>query len=116
MRPSQIRHNLEELMWTKVGILRNKKNLTQALENIQRLKSIPMKIVNQNTTYAYEQLEALQVRNMLIVAEIVVKAALFREESRGAHFREDFPETLPSWRKNIIISKENIHTVPVVVL
>jgi fumarate reductase (CoM/CoB) subunit A len=116
VRPSQIRHNVEELMWTKVGILRTKENLTQALENIQQLKSTSMKIGNQNTTYAYEQLEALQVRNMLTVAEIVIKAALFREESRGAHFREDFPETLPSWRKNIIISNENIHTVPVVVL
>jgi fumarate reductase (CoM/CoB) subunit A len=116
VRPSQIRHNIEELMWTKVGILRTKENLTKALENIQSLKSTPMKIGNQSTTYAYEQLEALQVRNMLTVAELVIKAALFREESRGAHFREDFPETLPSWRKNIILSKESIHTVPVVVL
>ncbi|MFX1520163.1 MAG: FAD-binding protein [Promethearchaeota archaeon] len=116
IRPFQIRHELEELMWTKVGILRTKENLTNALEDIQKLKSTPMGIVNQNTTYAYEQLEALQVRNMLTVAEIIIKAALFREESRGAHFREDFPETLPSWRKNIIISKESIYTVPVVVL
>ncbi len=116
IRPSQIRHKLEELMWTKVGILRTKEKLTRALQDIQRLKSTPMKVANQNTTFAYEQLEALQVRNMLTVAEIIIKAALFREESRGAHFREDFPETSPSWRKNIIISNENIHTVPVVVL
>ncbi len=114
-RPSQIRHELEELMWANVGILRTKEKLTHALKDIQRLKSTPLEIGNHNTTFAYEQLEALQVRNMLIVSEIIIKAALFREESRGAHFREDFPETNPSWRKNIIISKEKIHTVPVVV-
>jgi fumarate reductase (CoM/CoB) subunit A len=114
-RPSQIRQKLEELMWTNVGILRNKEKLTQALEDIQRLKSTTMSVANHTTTFAYEQLEALQVRNMLTVAEMIIKAALFREESRGAHFREDFPETNPFWRKNIIISKEKIHTVPVVV-
>lgn len=114
-RPSQIRHELEELMWTNVGILRTKEKLTQALKDIKRLKSTPIKVADHNTTFAYEQLEALQVRNMLTVCEMIIKAALFREESRGAHFREDFPETNQSWRINIIISKEKIHTVPVVV-
>jgi fumarate reductase (CoM/CoB) subunit A len=116
IRPSQIRRKIEEIMWNKVGILRIKEKLIQALMEIQRLKLMPIQVANQSTTFAYEQLEALQVRNMLTVSEIIINSALLRKESRGAHFREDFPETNPSWRKNIIISKEKIHTVPVVVL
>jgi fumarate reductase (CoM/CoB) subunit A len=115
IRPSQIRHKIEEIMWNKVGIIRTKEKLIQALMEIQRLKLTPIQVANQNTTFAYEQLEALQLRNMLSVSEIIINAALLRKESRGAHFREDFPETNPSWRKNIIISKDKIHTVPVVV-
>ena len=42
-----------------------------------------------------------ELRAMLLAAEAVTCSALFREESRGAHFRDDFPETLERWAKNV---------------
>lgn len=44
-----------------------------------------------------------ELKNMVVVAKLVTKSALYRKESRGAHYREDFPETKEEWRGNIII-------------
>ena len=41
-----------------------------------------------------------EARNLLLVAQLVALAALDREESRGAHYREDFPTPLPEWRRH----------------
>jgi len=47
-----------------------------------------------------QRLEWFDLRNMLLVARAVAQAALNRAESRGAHQREDFPDTLPQWRRH----------------
>ena len=46
-----------------------------------------------------------QLRNMVLVARLIVEGALLRKESRGSHFRQDFPETSESWREHIILSQ-----------
>jgi succinate dehydrogenase/fumarate reductase flavoprotein subunit len=54
-----------------------------------------------------ELMEAIELSNMIESAEIITRAALLREESRGAHYREDYPETdNKNWLKNIAIRKE----------
>jgi succinate dehydrogenase / fumarate reductase, flavoprotein subunit len=53
---------------------------------------------------------ALDLRNMLLVAECVALAALERQESRGGHTREDYPEMSPEWRKiNLILTEDGDH-------
>ena len=47
-----------------------------------------------------------ELANLLLTARIVTEAALLRQESRGAHYRTDFPETLDSWRRNIIFRND----------
>jgi fumarate reductase (CoM/CoB) subunit A len=51
-------------------------------------------------------LDALELQNMLLVAELVTKSARLRKESRGSHYREDYPETRKEWNKSIIINKD----------
>jgi succinate dehydrogenase/fumarate reductase flavoprotein subunit len=69
--------------------------------------------------YALEWQDALEVTNMLDVAEAVVEAALFRTESRGHHFRTDFPEPREEWLLHTIIQQQgdrdfDLGTAPVV--
>jgi L-aspartate oxidase len=79
-----LKKELQETMWKNVGILRNKKNILKALDEIKRLKAIFRTTDKCSNKYEYE------FKNMLTVAEIVAKSALNRKESRGAHFREDY--------------------------
>ena len=50
--------------------------------------------------------DALEARKMLDVASMVIESALIRLESRGAHYREDFPETKDKWKKSIDFNKD----------
>ena len=58
--------------------------------------------------YNTELLTALEVINMVEICILVVKSAILRRESRGAHFRSDFPETIDAWKRSIIINKNKI--------
>lgn len=95
IRPYQLKKALQEIMWDKVGILRNGTGLQEAIEEIGRLKEeeLPKVAPYSNTLrYNYDWVEAIEVGNMLEVAEMIACSALLREESRGAHYREDFPK------------------------
>lgn len=77
---------LKELMWVNVGIIRNKEKLETAKELLEKLSQEFSSSYKCNTRNEYE------MRNMLTVAKLIVHFALNRKESRGAHYREDFPE------------------------
>jgi L-aspartate oxidase len=79
--------HLRKLMWDKAGIVRNEKKLSEALEEICRLKK------EFDHEYECANLEEYEYRNLLVIAELIVKSALARKESRGAHYREDYQET-----------------------
>jgi succinate dehydrogenase/fumarate reductase flavoprotein subunit len=98
--PRQLIQGLKAQMWNKVGISREKNELEEALEYIQRPQ--PRAAVGN----AAELIRLLELQNMRIVAEIVCKAALKRTESRGAHFRVDYPDEDNSrWLQNIVFRK-----------
>jgi len=75
------RHDLQTLLWTHAGIERNANGLQQALEQLNHWH------IEGTTVYD------LETSNLLVLARALVTAALAREESRGAHFREDFPDS-----------------------
>lgn len=104
--PFEIKKELEELMWKNVAIIRNEDGLKDALMRINELKSMlkDMKVLD-ITSYNKDLLDALEIIKMLDVAELVTKSAILRRESRGAHYREDFPETKDLWKKSIVFNK-----------
>lgn len=84
---SVLKAYLKDTMWKNAGIIRTEKTLTEALQLIDKLKS------KFNRDYLCSTIEEYEFRNLLVISELIVTSALSREESRGAHCREDFPET-----------------------
>jgi succinate dehydrogenase / fumarate reductase flavoprotein subunit len=75
-----------------VGIVRQEQEMLQALERIRELKAASERVsVDGNREYNSGWHTALDLHSLLTVSEIVARAALERKESRGAHFRDDFP-------------------------
>jgi len=110
VRPVEIKSKLTSLMWDKVGIFRTGKDIQEAIVEIERIKEkeLPKLCVMDNKTrYNREWIEALEIENLVTVAEMVAKAALMREESRGAHYRRDYPRTdNQNWFINIVARQE----------
>lgn len=104
--PSSVKNELKNLMWDKVAIIRNEKGLKDALNHLNVLKEkLNDMNVGEDTHYNKGLQEALEIINMIEIAILTVKSALIRKESRGAHFREDFPETKDEWKKSIVMNK-----------
>ncbi len=103
--PYQIQHELQSMMQDEVGIVRNDQEMRKALEGIGKLRERAAKVgVYGNREFNNGWHTALDLQNLLTVSEAVARAALERKESRGAHFREDFPEKDPEAAKfNIVI-------------
>jgi succinate dehydrogenase/fumarate reductase flavoprotein subunit len=90
-------------------VARTGTDLLKALAQIESLRTndLPSLRAPQGRRFNLGWVEAIQVPYMLDVAEMIVRAALFRTESRGAHYREDFPETLPDWLKHTRVTKKD---------
>ena len=87
-----------------VGILRSRDSLGKALAQLQELAFAVTRIRIENIR---DLRRAEELKHMLLVSEIVCRAALMRTESRGAHYREDYPEEdNGSWLKNIIVRRQ----------
>ena len=105
--PIEIKKELQEVMWKNVAIIRNEEGLKVALKRINELKEMSKNMrVSGIMSYNNDLLDALEIIKMLDVAELVTKSAILREESRGAHYREDYPETKEKWKKSIIFNKD----------
>jgi succinate dehydrogenase / fumarate reductase, flavoprotein subunit len=84
---------LQEVMQDLVGIVRHEQEMLQALDRIRELRTASERVsVDGNREYNAGWHTALDLYHLLTVSEIVTRAALERKESRGAHFRDDFPE------------------------
>jgi succinate dehydrogenase / fumarate reductase, flavoprotein subunit len=90
--PYAVQQALQVLMQDLVGIVRQEKEMLQALEGIERLKARSERVgIGGNREYNGGWHTALDLLPLLTVSEIITRAALERKESRGAHFREDYP-------------------------
>lgn len=92
-----ITNELKEIMSKNVGPLRTKQRLCQALAFFERYHWLSQQWCRNS--------KEMELRNMLTVGQLITEAALMRTESRGGHFRLDFPETLPRWHKHIILRR-----------
>jgi succinate dehydrogenase / fumarate reductase flavoprotein subunit len=89
-----LRRELQKTMDKNVGVFRTAEGLNTALARIQELKQClsHMKVVDQSRIYNTDLLAALEVENLVDLAEVIVAGASARTESRGAHSRRDFPQ------------------------
>ena len=105
--PYQLQYELQDLMQSMVGIVRNEPELNEALAALHRLQERAKRVhIEGNREYNAGWHTALDLRNLLPVAEAVTRAAIERKESRGAHFREDYLSKDPDWgTKNLVIQR-----------
>jgi succinate dehydrogenase/fumarate reductase flavoprotein subunit len=92
-------------MWEKAGPFRTRVKLCDALERLKsmRYEELPYLSIGSDPSFNLSLQDWFELRAMLIAAEAVVTSALAREESRGAHQREDFPEPDESLLKNQVL-------------
>src|SRR5687767_3742221 len=96
--PYQVQHTLQDMMQDLVGIVRRQEEMQRALDGITALRSRAATVsVTGNREYNPGWHTALDLENLLIVSEAVTRSALERQESRGAQFREDYPEKDPAY-------------------
>lgn len=101
---SELRRQLRETLWTNNGIVRTARSLQTALDDIGRIRQQLDKSTVSRPDHAIRYHELF---NMLESAEAAVRSALMRQESRGSHFREDFPaQDDDHWLGNVFVRKE----------
>ncbi len=102
--PYQIQRDLQGLMQDRVGIVRTEREMESALEEIVLLEERAASVgVGGNREYNPGWHTAMDLANLLIVAEAITRSAIDRKESRGAQFREDFPSRDPAFDRTITI-------------
>jgi succinate dehydrogenase / fumarate reductase, flavoprotein subunit len=107
-RVASIRENLQCFMTSLVSVFRNEQTLQDALTQVRQLRKCCQNVglTNKGKVFNYELQEALELANMLRVAEVIVYSALQRKESRGAHFRSDYPERNDAeWLRHSFVSE-----------
>ena len=104
--PFALREELGKLVWESVGIIRTGDDLQKAIEQIQKLgKRLEQVAVPGGRSFNLAWQQAIDMRNLLLASELIARSALLREESRGAHFREDFQQTdNVHWLQNIYLT------------
>ncbi len=103
--PVTLQIELQQLMWEKAGPFRTGAKLAAALARVQEMQNKELASLSVSNQHAYnlDLQDWFELRAMVIVAEAVLNSALARTESRGAHQREDFPETEPDFEKNHVV-------------
>ncbi len=94
---TDVENSLRSVMWRSAGVVRSAEGLDEALEMITFWCRYVM-------DKEFEGPQGWQLQNMLTVARLVAMCARQREESRGVHYRSDFPHTSPDWQRHIVIA------------
>jgi succinate dehydrogenase / fumarate reductase flavoprotein subunit len=102
--PYALHQELQQTMNDLVGIIRREDEMVEALGRLTKLKERAAGIIVEgNRQFNPGWHLALDLRNMLLVSECVARAALERQESRGGHTRDDYPDASPEWRRINVI-------------
>ena len=107
LRPAEVRRRVQETAHKQLGPIRTRSELESFLGFIEKVKreELPsLSISSRNRAYNKEWIDALELRNILHLLDAAARSALFRTESRGVHFREDFPDTdNDNWLKESVV-------------
>jgi succinate dehydrogenase / fumarate reductase flavoprotein subunit len=98
--PYEVHAALQQLMTDQVGLIRTEGELQSALSELEKLRARVAQVsVEGGRAYNPGWHLAQDLRNMMLVSDCVAQSALERQESRGGHTREDYPEMSPTWRQ-----------------
>jgi succinate dehydrogenase / fumarate reductase flavoprotein subunit len=104
--PFKIQHDLQDMMQDLVGIVRREDEMLRALEGLGRLWERARRVgVTGNRDFNPGWHTALDLHNQLTVSEAICRSALHRKESRGGHFREDFPDKAAPFGKVNVVAR-----------
>jgi len=102
-KAADILSEIKSIMWHKVGIIRDAGKLILARQEIHKLQDEAHSLCAEDKSQVQS---CLEIQDMLKTAEVIILAALERQESRGAHYRSDYPQLDPAWEKNIRIYRD----------
>ncbi|WP_254529465.1 L-aspartate oxidase [Natrinema gelatinilyticum] len=104
--PTRLLSDLGELLWDHAGILRDEAGLRDGLTELEslRARTTDLRVDGGLTSKSFEY--AVDLSMALVVAEAMLRAAIERTESRGAHYRTDVPETESDWRMNLVLAAD----------
>lgn len=118
----EFKKEIQKNAWDNMCVVRTEDSLTKALAKIQEFKKLLPEVGCSCTAKSAnrEWVDVLQVESLISLAELIATSALARKETRGAHFRKDFPESdSKNYMKNIIVANENgeikVSAAPIVV-
>ena len=106
--PHEVKDRVKEILGKHAIFERDAEGLNQGIKEIEDIKENMLPNLSTRAkakAFNREWTDALEAENMVNVAEMVLRAALMREESRGLHERKDFPDADPKWLKHTIIQK-----------
>jgi len=102
LHPGKLIRELKEVMWFNAGIVRDRQSLDRAMETVMGTEGVRALVAAPGDLIRF-----LEFRNMRLVGEMICRSALVRTESRGSHFRSDYPqENNDDWLKNIRVEKK----------
>jgi succinate dehydrogenase/fumarate reductase flavoprotein subunit len=101
---SFLKKRLRDIAWLHLGVIRNASSIMESLEKLEQIKRGLEDLGKAGDTN--ELIMGMEVRNLAFVGEMIANAALMRTESRGQHFREDYPEKDDAkWMKWLVLHK-----------
>jgi L-aspartate oxidase len=124
---AEIRQNLPRVVWQSAGLCREKLSLENAISQVaswqEDFAALPLSQLllslqpKQSVNFQQPQIEKelrlwAETRNLLDVAELILKSAVFRTESRGGHYRLDYPHPDENWKAHTLIQGDRWWTVP----
>ncbi|MBU1150456.1 MAG: FAD-dependent oxidoreductase [Proteobacteria bacterium] len=110
--PTEVKNEIATAMRLYVGVLRNEDGLQKAARLFSAVRSMKIDHLSVGKERSFQLLSRLlEVENTLLIGELVTLAATMRKETRGAHNREDYPQTDEEWSKNIVFQLRDGKTI-----
>ncbi len=105
-----VKARIQDIMWEYANVAgRTEEGLRTAIREIEKMKTeqLPRLATSaKNRRFNLEWGQCLEIENMITAAEITLYSALTRTESRGLHYRDDFPRSDPNWLRNVVVKKD----------
>jgi fumarate reductase (CoM/CoB) subunit A len=110
--PTEVKNEIARIMSMHVGVLRSEEGLQKAARSFMDIRSTKIDHLSLGKDRSFRALsKLLEAENTLLIAELATAAATMRRETRGAHNREDYPQTVEDWSKNIVFQHSDGKTI-----